>query len=78
MEVYLNIVEMGEGIYGAEVAAKEYFNKPAARLTNREAALLAAVLPNPRKWLPARPTAYIQRKASRIVRFMGNLELEDF
>lgn len=78
MEVYLNIVEMGEGIYGAEVAAKEYFHKPAARLTNREAALLAAVLPNPRKWSPARPTAYIQRKASRIVRFMGNLELEDF
>ncbi|HPD54882.1 MAG TPA: transglycosylase domain-containing protein, partial [Bacteroidia bacterium] len=54
------------------------FHKPAARLTNREAALLAAVLPNPRKWSPARPTAYIQRKASRIVRFMGNLELEDF
>jgi monofunctional biosynthetic peptidoglycan transglycosylase len=78
MEVYLNIIEMGEGIYGAEAAAQTFFHKPAARLSNREAALLAAVLPNPRKWSPVRPTAYIQRKAGRIVRFMGNLQLEDF
>lgn len=78
MEVYLNIIEMGDGIYGAEAASKEYFHKPAARLSNREAALLAAVLPNPRKWSPARPSGFIQRKATRIVRFMGNLKLDEF
>ncbi len=58
LEVYLNVVEWGDGIYGAEAASEFYFHKPAAHLTSREAALLAAVLPNPRKFSVLRPTGY--------------------
>lgn len=78
MEVYLNVIETGKGIYGAEAAAQEYFKKPAKKLTNKEAALIAAVLPNPRKWSPAKPTAYIKRKATRIVHFMGRMDIQGF
>jgi monofunctional biosynthetic peptidoglycan transglycosylase len=74
MEVYLNVIEMGEGIYGIEAAAQTYFNKPAAKLSKREAALIAAVLPNPRRWSPARPTAYISGRQGWILRQMNNLE----
>jgi monofunctional glycosyltransferase len=60
MEIYLNIAETGPGIYGAEAAARAYFDRPAADLGRREAALIAAVLPNPRRWSPASPTGYIE------------------
>jgi monofunctional glycosyltransferase len=73
MEVYLNIAETGPGIYGAEAAARAYFDKPADRLTRREAALVAAVLPNPRVWSPGRPTSNIARRARVIERRMGQL-----
>jgi len=73
MEVYLNVIEMGDGVYGAEAAAQKFFNKPASKLAVREAALIAAVLPNPRKWSPAKPTSYIQRRQLRIVRAMSKL-----
>lgn len=73
MEVYLNVAETGPGMYGAEAAAQGYFGKPADRLTRREAALIAAVLPNPRLWSPRRPTAYIRQRASVIERRMGQL-----
>ena len=76
--MYLNVIEMGNGVYGTEAAAQEYFHKPAKKLSMREAALIAAVLPNPRKWSPAKPSAYIQRKSSRIIHFMSRLKLEDF
>jgi monofunctional glycosyltransferase len=66
MEVYLNIIEWGDGIYGAEAAARTFFGKPAANLTKREAALMAAVLPNPLRWSPAKPTRYIASRASVI------------
>jgi monofunctional glycosyltransferase len=66
VEVYLNIIEMGDGIYGVEAASQRFFGKSCANLTPREAALITAVLPNPRKWSPAKPSAYIQRKASNI------------
>lgn len=59
LEVYLNIVEWGPGIYGIEAAARAHFNKPARWLNQREAALLAAVLPNPRKWSPSRPGPHV-------------------
>ncbi len=78
MEVYLNVIEMGKGIYGVEVAAQEFFNKPAAKLSVRESALITAVLPNPQRWSPARPTPYIQRKSQRIIRNIGRLQSEDF
>ena len=66
MEVYLNVIEWGDGVYGADAAAHRYFNKPASALTPQEAALLAAVLPNPREWSPARPTPYIAERAATI------------
>jgi monofunctional biosynthetic peptidoglycan transglycosylase len=71
MEVYLNVIEMGDGIYGTEAAAQEYFQKSAAKLTASQAALIAAVLPNPRKWSPANPTGYIKKKQQWILRQMG-------
>ena len=63
IEVYLNIAEWGPGVYGAEAAARTYFGKSASRLTAWEAARMAAVLPNPRRWSPRRPTAYIRGRA---------------
>jgi monofunctional biosynthetic peptidoglycan transglycosylase len=54
-ETYLNIVEFGEGIYGVEAAAQHYFRKPASRLSREEAASLAAVLPNPRRYKVTSP-----------------------
>jgi len=70
MEIYLNEIEMGNGIYGAEAAAKKYFRKPAKDLSKRESALIAAVLPNPIRWTPANPNAYIQRRQYIILRAM--------
>jgi monofunctional biosynthetic peptidoglycan transglycosylase len=63
LEVYLNVIEWGPGIYGVEAASQTYFGKSASGLGRREAALLAAVLPNPRRWSAARPTDYIQKRA---------------
>lgn len=73
MEVYLNSIEMGPGIYGAEAAAQHYFKKPAAKLTKREAALLVAAFPNPRQRNPSQPTAYLRRRASKIQRLMRQI-----
>ncbi len=73
MEVYLNVAETGPGMYGAEAAARRYFGKPAGELTRREAALIAAVLPNPRLWSPRRPTGYIRERARMIERRIGQL-----
>ena len=67
LEVYLNIVEFGPGIYGAQAAAQAHFGKPASDLSRREAALLAAVLPNPREWSASRPSEYIDRRARTIL-----------
>jgi monofunctional biosynthetic peptidoglycan transglycosylase len=66
LEIYLNTVEWGHGVYGAEAAAQTHFGKPAADLTRREAALLAAVLPNPRRWLASKPSAYARARAATI------------
>ena len=71
LEVYLNVIETGNGLYGAEAATQHYFGKSAQSLTKRQAALIIAVLPNPRRWSPAKPTAFINRKANTIVRYMG-------
>ncbi len=74
MEVYLNVIEMGDGIYGVEVAAQQFYNKPASRLTRGEAAMIAAILPNPLRWSPTRPTGYIYQRQAWILRNMNNLE----
>jgi len=73
MEVYLNVIETGKGIYGAEKASQIYFNKPASKLTASEAALLAAILPNPLKWSPAKPTRYLFSRQQWILWNMGNI-----
>ena len=73
LEVYLNIVEFGPGIYGAEAAARHYFGKPAARLTRYEASLLAAVLPNPWRYRVKPPSPYVQQRSAWIRRQMGQL-----
>lgn len=66
LEVYLNVAEMGKGIYGAEAAAQEIFDKSAAGLTRREASLIAACLPNPVQRQAGKPSAYISRRAGQI------------
>ena len=66
IETYLNVIEWGDGIYGAEMAARAHFGKPAAALTAHEAALFAAVLPNPRRWSPEEATPYIETRAAII------------
>lgn len=73
MEVYLNVIEMGDGIYGAQAASKIYFKKDAKNLTAAEAALIAAVLPNPRKWNAGKPTGFINKRKNWILRQMGHL-----
>jgi monofunctional glycosyltransferase len=73
LEVYLNIAEMGPGIYGAEAAAQKFFGRPAARLTRAQAARIAAVLPNPKRWNAARPGPYVQRRQGEIERQMAAL-----
>lgn len=72
MEVYLNIIEIGNGIYGAEAAAQQFFNKKASQLTKDEAALIAAVLPNPLGYNVAKPTSKLLRKKRWILRQMEN------
>jgi monofunctional biosynthetic peptidoglycan transglycosylase len=68
LEVYLNVAEFGDGVYGAEAASQAYFHKPASRLGSREAALLAAVLPSPRKLHPDKPSRYVLAAAAWIER----------
>jgi monofunctional glycosyltransferase len=78
MEVYLNVIEMGPGIYGAEAASKYYFNKHASQLTKSEAAAIAAILPNPVRWSASRPTPYINRKKAWILRKMNTIPRDSF
>lgn len=74
LDVYLNVIEMGPGIYGAEAAAQTYFNKPAARLTRREAAMIAACLPNPKKYTVKPLSAYVSKRTGWVQRQMNNLD----
>ncbi len=74
IEIYLNIAEWGPGIYGAEAAAQFHFRKPAAQLTRREAALLAAVLPNPIKRQAGYPSLKVVLIAQHIQRSMGGID----
>lgn len=77
LTVYANVVEFGTGLYGVEAASQKYFNKPASKLSKRQAALLAAVLPNPTRWNPAKPTNYINRRANTIMARMNSVRLEE-
>lgn len=77
IEVYLNVIEMGPGVYGAEAASKYYFNKSANKLTKKEAATIAAILPNPLRWSASKPTPYIIKKRNWIVRHMKYIDMKE-
>lgn len=80
LEVYLNSIEMGNGVYGAEAASQFWFNKPARNLQRYEAAAIAAILPNPRNLSANPPSNYIQQRKQWIVRqmqFYGTFTLEE-
>lgn len=73
MEVYLNSVEFGTGIYGAEAASQHFFHKPAKNLSQSEAALLAAVLPNPHKYKANNPGSWLRSRQQWIMRQMNQM-----
>lgn len=73
LEVYLNTVEWGDGVFGAEAAARKHFGIGASYLSNQQASLLAAVLPNPREWSPRKPSSYVSQRANWIRRQSGQL-----
>jgi monofunctional glycosyltransferase len=77
LQMYANIAEFAPNVYGAEEAAQHHFRKHAKNLTAREAALLAAVLPNPVRWNASRPSSYIQRRAARIQRQMHGIPTDE-
>lgn len=73
LEVYLNVVEMGNGIYGVEAASQNYYGIAALELNQKQSALLAAILPNPRRWNPSKPTPYLISRQAWILLQMKNL-----
>jgi monofunctional biosynthetic peptidoglycan transglycosylase len=73
LEVYLNIAEFGRGTYGVQAASQQYFDKDAARLSQSEAALLAAVLPAPTRFKVDAPSNYVRRRQAWIQRQMASL-----
>ncbi|MEK8178833.1 monofunctional biosynthetic peptidoglycan transglycosylase [Flavobacterium buctense] len=73
MEVYLNSIEMGNGVYGAQEAARVWYRTSAINLTKREAAGIAAILPNPRKYKATNSSSYIERRKDRILRNMRHI-----
>ncbi|EOW6512320.1 monofunctional biosynthetic peptidoglycan transglycosylase [Cronobacter malonaticus] len=78
LTVYLNIAEFGDGVFGVEEASQRYFNKPASRLSASEAALLAAVLPNPLRYKASAPSGYVRARQQWILRQMRQLGGESF
>ncbi|AYN28701.1 monofunctional biosynthetic peptidoglycan transglycosylase [Buttiauxella sp. 3AFRM03] len=78
LAVYLNIAEFGDGVFGVEAASQRYFHKPASRLTASEAALLAAVLPNPIRFKANAPSGYVHQRQQWILRQMRQLGGESF
>jgi monofunctional biosynthetic peptidoglycan transglycosylase len=78
MEVYLNVIEMGNGIYGAEAAAQTYFRTSAKNLSKWQSALITACYPNPRMRNPAKPSAYINKRANQIILLMSKIGNTEF
>jgi monofunctional biosynthetic peptidoglycan transglycosylase len=77
MEVYLNSIETGDGVYGAEAVAREHFGKQAFELSQAEAALIAATLPNPRRFNSANPSSYMLRRQLQILSLMNKVGTVD-
>ncbi|WKS94718.1 monofunctional biosynthetic peptidoglycan transglycosylase [Riemerella columbina] len=76
LERYLNSIEMGQGVFGIEAAAQYYFNKEAKNLTKSEAAWIATILPNPKKYDPHHPTPYLKRKHQWVMQQMNHISLK--
>lgn len=76
LERYLNSIEMGRGVFGVEAASEYYFNKSSKDLTKSEAAWIATILPNPKKYDPKNPSAYLNKKHNWIMRQMNNVTLK--
>ena len=76
MEVYLNSIEMGDGVYGAQAAANHWYKKGAKNLTRQEAAGIAAILPNPRKFKASNSSSYINRRKAKISKYIGYVKLD--
>ncbi|WP_299254425.1 monofunctional biosynthetic peptidoglycan transglycosylase [uncultured Cytophaga sp.] len=74
MEVYLNIIEVGNGYYGVEAASNKYFNTTSKKLTSKQAASITAILPSPLKWSPVKPSTYLQKRIGTIQNSMGQVE----
>ena len=77
LDVYLNCIEMGDGIFGIEAAAQSYFNKPASALTRKEAAMIAACFPNPKRYTVQPVSAFVAAKSGWIVTQMNNIESDE-
>jgi monofunctional glycosyltransferase len=73
MTVYLNVIEMGIGVYGIEAAAEYYFNKSALQLSKSEAALIASSLPSPRKYNPKNPSDFLRGRQQKVIQIMNGL-----
>jgi monofunctional biosynthetic peptidoglycan transglycosylase len=76
MEVYLNSIEMGDGVYGAQAAAKHWYKKEARNLTKYEAAGIAAILPNPRKFKATNSSSYINKRKAKISKYISYVKLD--
>ena len=74
LEMYMNVSEMGKGIFGIEAAAQHYFKKPAKKLTKRESALIASCLPNPVTYTVVPLSRYVAIKSQKVMKYMNNLE----
>lgn len=77
LEVYLNVVEMGKGIFGIEAASQQFFNKPASRLSKSEAAMIAASLPNPRKYSVKPLSRFVSVRYRWVLQQMNNLQADE-
>ncbi len=75
LEIYLNTVDWGEGIMGAEAASRKYFHTPSSRITRTQAALLTAILPSPHRWSPTNPNTRVLRRQARILKDMVKMPL---
>ena len=73
LEVYLNIAEMGDGVFGVEAASQRFFHQPAARLSPQQGATLAAILPSPRRMFADRPSVYVAQRTRQIMQQMNAL-----
>ena len=76
MEVYLNSIEMGDGVYGAQAASKHWYKKEAKNLTKYEAAGIAAILPNPRRFKATNSSSYINKRKAKISKYIGYVKLD--